>query len=64
MQHCLRGNVDVLKQVKCPVCKARLFDTEEGASGPVYIKCSVCKKITKIKLERGTPPKTYRLTEN
>ena len=54
----------MLKQVKCPGCKTRLFDTEEGASGPIHIKCPVCKRINKIKLERGTPPKTYRLTEN
>lgn len=41
------------KEVRCPVCRGRLFDVEgAGASGLIVSKCPRCKQISKLLLEQ------------
>jgi len=46
--------------VKCPSCQRRLFDKLEDTSGAIEIKCPACRKVIKIRLERGVEKKTYK----
>ncbi|HEY8890481.1 MAG TPA: hypothetical protein VIM70_09520 [Clostridium sp.] len=49
----------MIQQVKCPICDHRLFDKEENAHGDISIKCSYCRKIAKVNLEKSSIKKTY-----
>lgn len=40
------------KQIKCPICNKRLLDIQKESSGEIAIKCTHCKQIAYIKLER------------
>lgn len=42
----------MIQQVKCPICRQRLFDIEERATGLIAIKCTKCRQVSKIKLEK------------
>lgn len=48
-----QGGNTMIQQVKCPICGHRLFDKEENAQGVISIKCSYCRKIAKVKLEKS-----------
>lgn len=41
----------MVEQVKCPRCGRRLFDKEKGSKGAIFIKCTHCRIIAKLKLE-------------
>ena len=38
------------KQVKCPVCPNRLFDTVSAKEAEIIIKCSKCKNYINISI--------------
>jgi phage FluMu protein Com len=38
------------QQVKCPVCKQRLFDLKIKTTGSIDIKCQKCKKVITIEM--------------
>lgn len=40
------------EQVKCPICGRRLFDIEEPSAGLIAIKCSQCRNILQVRLDR------------
>jgi len=48
-----QGGITMIQQVKCPICGHRLFDKEENAQGVISIKCSYCRKIAKVMLEKS-----------
>lgn len=37
-------------KMKCPLCKKRALDADEGSCGEVSIKCPHCKNIVSIVL--------------
>ena len=46
--------------VKCPSCQRRLFDKDESTCGAIEIKCPACRKVIKIRLERGIEKKIHK----
>lgn len=42
----------MIEPVKCPICGRRLFDREGSLMGCISIKCPVCKKVSRLQLEK------------
>jgi len=40
------------EQVKCPICGRRLFDLEESSVGSIAIKCTQCRNVLRVRLEK------------
>ena len=41
-----------MKKIECPYCGMRLFDTREGGQALIEIKCTRCRKIVKVELNK------------
>ncbi|MBW9148520.1 hypothetical protein K2F40_05970 [Clostridium sp. CM028] len=40
------------EQVRCPICRRRLFDIEGDATGVIDIKCIQCKQVAQMRLDK------------
>jgi len=51
------------KQHSCPVCKKRLFDTEQYFVGTIWIKCPHCKVIVGLTIKKNRENCYERISE-